>query len=389
MNPISIFLFWLMITKLEMGTGGGALALTLCDIMRAFFNWIATRYCAHPDTLPQYCNAQVLRQEVLCNLAGQIELMKLSMPGALTVWSEWWAWECCVVMAGWLCSQPAAVAAALEEAAIATEEGLAAPLDECAPLAAQPILGNTMVLGFMCTFGINTAACTHVGNLLGAGEPQRAKASAHAAAMMVFCLAAGASTNLLIFRREWAYAFSPDDQLAQDLIVVCMPLVCVYITLDALGIGLLNSILRAAGRVKIPGLINLVSFCKFTRSNLPLLGCLDLFLMDCLCYTDVVGLPISAWLAFGDSSEELDLGLPALWIGLDCGMIVMNIGLALYFCRLDWEFEADKAQELALATASPGNSPMARDAKDNDEDEDEDENVYGEKAGLLSDGKPK
>ena len=83
------------------------------------------------------------------------------------------------------------------------------------------------------------------------GEPERAKKSAHAAAAMVFILAASASSLLLFARRGWANAFSPDDHSAADLIVTCMPLVCVYITLDAIGIGLLNSILRA---VRFPSL---------------------------------------------------------------------------------------------------------------------------------------
>lgn len=146
MNPISIFLFWLMITRLEMGTSGGALALTLSDALRTMLNYCATRIYADPRTLPNYCSAALWSQ--VFDLGGITELLKLSLPGALTVWSEWWAWECCVVMAGWLCAVTAT--------------------DECAPLAAQPILGNTMVLGFMVTFGVNTAACTQVGNYLGA-----------------------------------------------------------------------------------------------------------------------------------------------------------------------------------------------------------------------------
>ena len=92
----------------------------------------------------------------------------LSLPGALTVWSEWWAWECCVVMAGWLCAATAAADSAEASVVTANAVAAAAAEEECAPLAAQPILGNTMVLGFMVTFGVNTAACTQVGNYLGA-----------------------------------------------------------------------------------------------------------------------------------------------------------------------------------------------------------------------------
>lgn len=40
----------------------------------------------------------------------------------------------------------------------------------------------------------------------------------------------------------------------------CIILVCIYIIFDALGIGSLNGILRATGRMRTPGLINLLSF---------------------------------------------------------------------------------------------------------------------------------
>ena len=69
----------------------------------------------------------------------------------------------------------------------------------------------------------------------------------------------------------------------------CLPLVCVYICLDALGIGLLNNVLRAASKVTVPALINLLAFY-------------------------VVGLPLAGLLAFG--LPELAIGLPALWVGL-------------------------------------------------------------------------
>lgn len=118
--------------------------------------------------------------------------------------------------------------------------------------------------------------------------------------------------------------------------------------------------------MKIPGLINLLSFY-------------------------VVGLPLSAWLAFGE--HGLDLGLPALWIGLDVGMSVMTCALTCYFLRLDWDFEAKKAQDLALRTRSPCNSPMAKDARrrsgagddgDGGEEEEEGEQQAGEREQLLS-----
>ena len=184
MNPISIFLFWLLITKLQLGVNGGALAITLCDILRAALNFIAVHKCGHPDSLPRYCTAEGWKQAF--DVAGWIELLRLSLPGALTIWCEWWAWEVAVVMAGWLCSANGTTAGGDEKARIiqlganttavtAIGGGYTAQQEQCAELAAQPVLGNTMVLGFMLTFGFGTAAATHVGNLLGAGEPERAR----------------------------------------------------------------------------------------------------------------------------------------------------------------------------------------------------------------------
>lgn len=120
-----------------------------------------------------------------------------------------------------------------------------------------------------------------------------------------------------------------------------------------------------AGRVKIPGLINLLSFY-------------------------MIGLPVSYLLAFGD--HHFDLGLAALWIGLDLGMSVMTIGLTVYFLRLDWNYEAAKARNLALQTRSPVNSPVnspvAKDAqmrRNSDRSEvGEGEDEQGERAQLLS-----
>jgi hypothetical protein len=67
---------------------------------------------------------------------------------------EWWAWEIAVVMAGWLCTGDAAAAGAAVEGYDSADSSLSAAagavLDddtECTPLSAQPVLGNTMVLG--------------------------------------------------------------------------------------------------------------------------------------------------------------------------------------------------------------------------------------------------
>eukprot|EP01050_Picozoa_sp_SAG11_P006246 SAG11_NODE_477_length_9118_cov_3.513582_8_plen_149_part_00 len=84
---------------------------------------------------------------------------------------------------------------------------------------------------------------------------------------VVTVLASGAALLLLTFRAQWARAFSPDSEEAAALIMRCLPFVCLYIVGDAIGIGVLNFVLRAAGRVLVPGAINLASFCEAAPSR--------------------------------------------------------------------------------------------------------------------------
>eukprot|EP01050_Picozoa_sp_SAG11_P006244 SAG11_NODE_477_length_9118_cov_3.513582_6_plen_210_part_00 len=89
MNPISIGLFWLTIERLGLGTSGAALALSICDATRACLNTVAVLLYADKATLPQYCEPGALG--AIFDQRGWWELLKISLPGALTVWSEWWA----------------------------------------------------------------------------------------------------------------------------------------------------------------------------------------------------------------------------------------------------------------------------------------------------------
>eukprot|EP01052_Picozoa_sp_SAG31_P028637 SAG31_NODE_2781_length_5095_cov_9.452162_3_plen_120_part_00 len=63
---------------------------------------------------------------------------------------------------------------------------------------------------------------------------------------------------------------------------------------------------------------------------------------DLRSFSDVVGIPLGALLAFG--FPAVDLGLSALWIGLDFGMLSLVLGLACYLSRLDWELESRLAR---------------------------------------------
>ena len=73
--------------------------------------------------------------------------------------------------------------------------------------------------------------------MLGAGEPQRARVTAYTAAGIIGAITTTAAVSLSGQRHAWAASFSPDDATAAALIASCLPLVSIYIALDAIGIG--------------------------------------------------------------------------------------------------------------------------------------------------------
>ena len=82
----STFMFWLFISYLDYGYIGASMSLTVSNLLQMLLNFFAAKISIKYPTWPQYS----LRDA--CDPAGALELLRLSLPGALTVWSEWWAW---------------------------------------------------------------------------------------------------------------------------------------------------------------------------------------------------------------------------------------------------------------------------------------------------------
>jgi hypothetical protein len=57
----------------------------VCDTLRALLNGLGVALMAHKETLPSYCGQEALSNTF--NLRGWWELLQISLPGALTVWS--------------------------------------------------------------------------------------------------------------------------------------------------------------------------------------------------------------------------------------------------------------------------------------------------------------
>ena len=166
-----------------------------------------------------------------------------------------------------------------------------------AQVAAHQVAINLASLTFMVPFGVSSAAAVLVGHAVGREDAARVRRSSVAAltvgvAFMV--LAAAAFT----FAPGALAALYTDDPAVLALAVMLLPIAGVFQVFDgvqAVSMGLL----RGLGDTRVPMLASILGFW-------------------CL------GMPVSAWLAFG-----LDLGATGLWWGLVVALMVVALFLLI------------------------------------------------------------
>lgn len=162
-------------------------------------------------------------------------------------------------------------------------------------VAAHQVAINLASLTFMVPFGVSSAAAVLVGHAVGredAARVRRASVAALAVGALFMLLAAAA----FIFAPEWLAALYTDDPAVLGLAITLLPIAGVFQVFDgvqAVSMGLL----RGLGDTRVPMLASIVGFW-------------------CL------GIPISAWLAFG-----FDLGAQGLWWGLVVALMVVALFL--------------------------------------------------------------
>lgn len=161
--------------------------------------------------------------------------------------------------------------------------------------AAHSLCLNLSALTFMFPLGIGMAASTRVGNRIGAGQPWGA-----AAALAIGLGVALMSCFALIFRFLPELPLSlfepPADVLA--LAMLALPIAGLFQLFDGTQ-GVSFGVLRGAGDMRLPALINVVGYYCF-------------------------GLPLGWLLAF-----RFGLGLPGIWYGLIAALALVATLLLL------------------------------------------------------------
>ena len=215
------------------------------------------------------------------------QLIRIGVPVGVQMGLEVWAFGLSTLMAGWL--------------------GVTAG-------AAHMVALNLASLSFMVPLGVSMAATTRVGNLLGAGEADRAQRAAWTAmATGATCMAVSGMTFLLA-RTTIPRIYSSDPEVLAAAAAI-LPIAAAFQVVDGIqvtGAG----VLRGMGNTRPAALFNLLGYW-------------------------ILGLPLGWWLAF-----EGGHGLAGVWWGLALGLLVVAV------CLVAWIRRRGPARGSALAPAA-------------------------------------
>jgi MATE family multidrug resistance protein len=190
---------------------------------------------------------------------------------------------------------------------------LAAMLGDVA-LSAHMVMLNICTFTFMCgPMAFGTAASIRVGNLLGAGHPERARRSAWLIVCISVSFMACCAVTILLCVKPIASIYTAGDEEISAALVKIAPFAALFQIFDGL-LGSCNGVLRACGKQALIATSNLFS--------LWICGLVSGFLFV------LVG----------------GFGVRGVWWGLAIGVTCAGSFLAGLASRIDWSREAARAK---------------------------------------------
>lgn len=213
-------------------------------------------------------------------------MVGLALPGLLTTWSEWLAFDVLTLSSSYLSEQH---------------------------LAAQSVLMTIAVLMVHIPYPTSIAASTRFGNLIGLGDLVAARTAFNTFYIIFLGIGLLDVTLLTTLRHVIARSFT-DDPVVRDLIIAVLPLVAAAQLFDAM-CTISNGLTRGLGRQKIGGWVNFLVYYVF-------------------------GVPLSLLLTFGPAKMELT----GLWIGPLIGLGLTASILYVYMLYADWGLAVEDAR---------------------------------------------
>jgi len=169
------------------------------------------------------------------------EYCRLAAPSAAMVCLEWWSFEACVLMAGWLADPELGVS----------------------------VMGLTLNVSgmlYMIPLGVGCATSVRVANALGAGLPYGARRAALVATSAVLALQCALAVGVVVARHVAGYIFTEDENLVVAAAPI-FPLMAWCMLGDGLN-AVIGGMLRGAGRQELGAALNLGELVTIrTRMN--------------------------------------------------------------------------------------------------------------------------
>lgn len=227
-------------------------------------------------------------------LTGWKVYIKLGIPGILQICSEWWAFEIMSLAASYL----------------GTSE-----------LAAQSVVTSITNAFFSIAIGQAISASSRLGNLLGAGMPNRAKLSSRCSVLMAILLPNISVFILLFFSQSLGSLFTNDKDVLRILQKV-LPVVSLYQIFDSVG-TVCGGVLRGQGRQNVGAIVNLFAFYG-------------------------LAIPLGLYAAF-----QLEYSVIGLWYGTALALSVTSSSLAIFVFKTDWNAQVAACQARLNEVATP------------------------------------
>ncbi|XP_018102406.1 multidrug and toxin extrusion protein 2 isoform X1 [Xenopus laevis] len=211
--------------------------------------------------------------------------IRLAIPSMLMMCIEWWSFEIGGFLAG---------------------------LVSVTELGGQAIMLELATTAYIIPLGFSVAASVRVGNALGAGDPEKAKASCNVAIFCTVFFSVITSIFLVVLKDEVAYIFTPDREivaLVSRLMLIFGP----FHLCDAMACTC-GGVLRGTGKQKTGAIMNAIGYY-------------------------LVGFPIGISLMFAAK-----LGVMGLWLGMLICVFLQASFFLTFSLRLNWSKVCEEAQ---------------------------------------------
>ncbi|EFN59041.1 hypothetical protein CHLNCDRAFT_19008 [Chlorella variabilis] len=221
---------WLLIFKLGLGIDGAVAAMvannaTMLLLLVAYLVWHERRRIGTAEQTWHGWSRDCLQ--------GLGTYYKLAVPSTLMVCLEWWAYELCIFMAGWL-EQPTL------------------------HVSAMGVMLQVSGLAYMLPMGLSCATSVRVSNALGAGLPHGARRSANTATACTACTQLLLVAAILLGRHGIGALFTNIPEVVA-MCAATFPLMSASMFGDGLNCTI-SGVLRGAGRQELGALLNLGSY---------------------------------------------------------------------------------------------------------------------------------